>query len=147
MDISTNVKKALRAQGKNLDDLAAALNVSRMQVYRYLNGNITLSNLQRLAAALNIPPSKLLEEGPEADNPGPIPAGLPAVLSIICPSCRKQIYLNVRQTRNPGPGPDGCPQTPGAIPPESDPDPETASDNRPHLKENHDPGNQENTLF
>ena len=105
MDISTNVKKALRAQGKNLDDLAAALNVSRMQVYRYLNGNITLSNLQRLAAALNIPPSKLLEEGPEADNPGPIPAGLPAVLSIICPSCREQIYLNVRQTRNPGPAP------------------------------------------
>lgn len=100
--IAENVKKIARTQGKTLEDLAAALNVTRQQIHRYITGNVTLQNLQRIAAALNTSPAALLAETEPAPAAGPAsltdtttdrPNQDPGAPAFICPVCGSRFEL------------------------------------------------------
>ena len=91
MDISDNIARIAKDKGAQLQGIAAALGVSRMQLYRYLHGNVTIGNLAKIAAALDVEPWQLLKPYPdqEPDNPT-----LPNKAKIICPHCGKEIRIN-----------------------------------------------------
>ena len=99
--IAENVKRIARAQGKTLEDLAAALNVTRQQIHRYITGNVTLQNLQRIAAALNTSPAALLAETEPAPAAGPAsladttdrPSQDPGAPALVCPVCGSRFEL------------------------------------------------------
>ena len=67
IDLNENVERFLKQKGKNKTVLADLLGVSYMQLYRYLHGNITLANLERLAKALDLEPWQLLRPA-DQDN-------------------------------------------------------------------------------
>lgn len=117
MDISIKVKETAKAAGLRLQDVADRLGVSYMQFYRYLNGNITLSNLCRIAEALGTTPAELLQESPgparttarpdrsqETNGPGPRPGDEPGTIQarkaeilFTCPGCRQSFRITAEQ--------------------------------------------------
>ena len=76
IDLNENVERFLKQKGKNKIVLADLLGVSYMQLYRYLHGNITLANLERLAKALQVEPWQLLRPADQDDHHEPREAGI-----------------------------------------------------------------------
>lgn len=75
IDLNENVERFLKQKGKNKTVLADLLGVSYMQLYRYLHGNITLANLERIAKALDLEPWQLLRPADQDDHHEPREAG------------------------------------------------------------------------
>ena len=75
IDLNENVERFLKQKGKNKTVLADLLGVSYMQLYRYLHGNITLANLERLANALDVEPWQLLRPADQDNHHEPHEAG------------------------------------------------------------------------
>ena len=84
--LTANVKRICKAEHVKIDELAARLNVSRQQVYRYTK-TATLSSLSKLAAALNTTPAALLADPAQEDNTNPA--------RIACPHCGKPLTIHV----------------------------------------------------
>lgn len=93
MNIYTKVVAALKAQNRTQQDLATALGVSYMQLYRYLHGNITIDNLARIADALKTTPADLLREERETTPETSERA------RIVCPHCGKILTIRAEETK------------------------------------------------
>ena len=109
MELKKNIQKRLKEQRKTQVDLCKDLGVTSQSLQYYFRGNITLSKLSEIAAALNCQPWELIrpaDEDPTTDSPRqdqehsdqehhdtttPREATRPAIL---CPNCGKLIYLN-----------------------------------------------------
>ena len=76
INLNENVERFLKQNGKNKTVLADLLGVSYMQLYRYLHGNITLANLERLAKALDVEPWQLLRPADQDNHHEPHEAGI-----------------------------------------------------------------------
>lgn len=58
----TNINAILKEKGFTKQMVAKRMGTTRENLYRILNGNPTLDNLQKLASALDVPVSALFEE-------------------------------------------------------------------------------------
>lgn len=99
--IKNNVKNILKAQGCTQKELARKLGVSAHLLQYYLTGNITLSNLSKIAGALGVPAWELLKNPGEqnAPNPGEPSTTKPREANpetkTICPHCGKAVKLTL----------------------------------------------------
>lgn len=74
-----NINAILKEKGLTKQMVAKRMGTTRENLYRILNGNPTLDNLQKLAIALEVPVSTLFED-PKTDI-------------INCPHCGKKIKI------------------------------------------------------
>lgn len=101
MELKKNIQKRLKEQRKTQVDLCKDLGVTSQSLQYYFRGNITLSKLSEIAAALNCQPWELIspaDEDPTTDQDQghseattPREATRPAIL---CPNCGALIHLN-----------------------------------------------------
>lgn len=74
-----NIKSIIQERGFTLSEVAARMGISQPALSKMLiNGNITLSNINKIASAIGLTRAELLAE----DN-------------MICPHCGKPIHVNV----------------------------------------------------
>ena len=59
--LAENVKRICKSQGKQLKDLAAEMGVDPASLTRAMNGNARLDTIEKMALALGVSPSTLLE--------------------------------------------------------------------------------------
>jgi len=59
--LADNVKRICREQGKQLKDLAADMGIDPASLTRALNGNARLDTIEKIAFALDVSASRLLE--------------------------------------------------------------------------------------
>lgn len=77
------VKELLKKQGITAKDLAGKIGISESALSLSLNGNPTLSRLQEIANALDVPVSELFDT--------------PKQGVITCPHCGKDITIKVEE--------------------------------------------------
>lgn len=99
--IKKNVTRLLKARKKSQKDLAADLAITVQTLQYYFSGNITLKNLERIAAALDVDPWQLLRPGELDDDNEPTQTRTTAQqttggkLQTICPHCKKPITITI----------------------------------------------------
>ena len=94
MEIKENIKYVLHKRGMTQVQLAEKLGVSKQQIQSYLNTNITLETLRKIAVALDTTMETLVSETPLYTRDEPIP-GMTNITSgkLTCPHCGKEINL------------------------------------------------------
>ena len=127
MDTNENIKLLCKAAGISFTELADRLQVTRQTLYRQTTGSPTLATLERIAAALQVPPFILLHPAPlaalqrwnagpsslETEKPAtaPDPHPDPARLIITDPDTGQRWIIQKESTQAaaclPVPGPDG----------------------------------------
>lgn len=94
MDIKENIRFILEQRGMTQTGLAKKLGVSKTAVGYYLRGNITISNLQKIADALNTTVETIVSETPLYVKKGPIQEkGRVTSTTLICPHCGEEITI------------------------------------------------------
>lgn len=97
-----NVKRLLKAGGITQKELARKLGVSASNLQYYMNGNITISTLEKIAGALGVPAWELLKNPGEQNTPNP---GEPSTTkpreanpetATICPHCGKALTIIIK---------------------------------------------------
>lgn len=81
--IQENVNRILKSKRMQASELQTRLQLTKPAYYSILKGNPTLKNLQRIADALNVPISELLQPATPQEKQS----------AIICPHCGKQITI------------------------------------------------------
>ena len=109
MDLNKNIKLLCSAQGITFAQLADRLNVTRQTLYKQSTGAAQLASLERIAAALNVPPFVLLHPAPPAalrqirtgqvttasqDQDSTTGQTSPAVL--LCPVCKSRLQIQIQ---------------------------------------------------
>lgn len=82
------VKELCKQKGITQKDLANVLGVTEITLTRVNNGNTSLSLLQKIASALNVPIQDLFT------------APLVGAASVSCPHCGKSLFVSVSVKRN-----------------------------------------------
>lgn len=95
--IRDKVQEILKSRGRSQIDLANALNVTRQTLHYYLTGNITLSTLEEIAAALDVEPAELLRTGADQLIQAPR-ATQDHAPGIVCPYCGQIIRIEAAKT-------------------------------------------------
>lgn len=85
MDIAKKVKELSKARGLTLAQLAAKMQVTPAGLSSIIHGNPTLTSLEEVASALQVPLNELFMEAQDA---------LPVPL-VECPYCRKRLRLSI----------------------------------------------------
>lgn len=102
IDIKTNIVQALKDQGRTQRDLASALEVTTQTLQYYFSGNITLRNIERIAAALEVEPWRLLKPSEPGEAIPTIPKAEtptqeePTTTTAICPNCGKALKITIQ---------------------------------------------------
>lgn len=98
IDIKMNIVQALKDQGRTQKDLAAALKVTTQTLQYYFNGNITLRNIERIAAALQVEPWRLLKPSEPGEAIPKIEPheNQPTTTTAICPNCGKALKIIIQ---------------------------------------------------
>ena len=87
IDIKSNVVRILREQHKTQVDLYKALGITSQSLQYYFKANLTLSNLQKIADALNVEPWQLLKPvGSSTDPQRP---------QLVCPHCGYPLTITI----------------------------------------------------
>ena len=77
--MNLRIKEICKAKGVTITQLASELNIKQESLSRTINGNPTIETLERIAYALNVNVSELLE--PSQEN------------IITCPKCGTQLEV------------------------------------------------------
>lgn len=94
MDFKENVKYVLNARGMTQVDLANKLGVTKQSIQHYLNGNITLAVVMKMAIALDTTIDTLVSEAPLSTRDDAIPnRSIPTATTLVCPHCGKEIKI------------------------------------------------------
>lgn len=94
MDIKENIKYVLHKRGMTQVQLAEKLGVSKQQIQSYLNTNITLETIRKIAVALNTTMETLVSESPLYTRDEPVPTrNITTSTKLTCPHCGKEIDL------------------------------------------------------
>lgn len=96
IDIKTNIVQALRDQGRTQKDLAASLEVTTQTLQYYFSGNITIKNLERIAAALEVEPWRLLKPIEPGETIPRKQPGKETTAQTICPYCGNTLQITVK---------------------------------------------------
>lgn len=87
MDIKANVVRLLQEQGKTQLDLCKSLGVTTQSLQYYFKANLTLSNLQKIADALNVEPWQLLKPVESSSDP--------QRPQLVCPHCGYPLTITI----------------------------------------------------
>jgi len=94
MVLKDNVKFILQKRGMTQEDLAKKMGVSKQSIHHYLNGNITLDVIQKIAVALDTTVETVCSETPLHIKDTLIPSrGITTATSLVCPHCGKDIDI------------------------------------------------------
>lgn len=96
MDIAENVKYVLKERKMTQGEFADKMGVSLRSVQYYLNGNLSLETLQRMADALDTTVEAIVSETP-LEVKGTLPRGGGVSLTkLVCPHCGEEITIIAR---------------------------------------------------
>ena len=94
MNIKDNITFILQKKGLTQVDLANMLGVSKQSVQHYLNGNTTLSVVQKIAVVLDTTVETIVSETPLYLKEDIIPKrGNTTATKLVCPHCGEEITL------------------------------------------------------
>ena len=94
MDIHENIKFVLKKRNMTQKDLADKLGVSKRTTTYYLNGNVTIDTLEKIASALGTTVETLVSETPLHLKDEPIQQRVNTTATkLICPHCGEEITL------------------------------------------------------
>ena len=77
------VKEVIKNRGLLIKDLADKLNINRISLTSMINGNPTISTLEKIAAAIGVEVSELFDR--------------PSTGTIACPNCGTEIKLTAEK--------------------------------------------------
>lgn len=93
--IRFNIKKILRSQGREQQDLYAILGISKQAFHARVSGNLTINNLQQIADALGCRVVELLIEPCQQIVPTDCANNEPVITNLIeCPNCGMKMYVS-----------------------------------------------------
>ena len=93
--IRLNIKKILRSQGREQQDLYEALSISKQAFHARVSGNVTLNNLKQIADALGCRVVDLLIEPREQIVSTERVEKEPVITNLIeCPECGTKLYVH-----------------------------------------------------
>lgn len=93
--IRYNIKKILRSQGREQQDLYGILGISKQAFHARVSGNLTIGALQEIADALGCRVVELLIEPCEQIVPTECVDDEPVVTNLIeCPNCKTKLYFH-----------------------------------------------------
>lgn len=94
MDIAENIKFILKVRKLNQTKLAELMGVSKRTVQYYINGNITVDTLCKLADALDTTVETLVSETPLYLKLDPVPQKTRMTdTKLVCPHCGEEITI------------------------------------------------------
>lgn len=85
--IRYNIKKILRSQGREQQDLYDILGISKQSFYSQVKGNITIKNLKKIADAIGCSVDLLLKDPRKEESPQQ------PQFELKCPSCGAPLEL------------------------------------------------------
>jgi transcriptional regulator with XRE-family HTH domain len=83
MDNEFRIGEILKSKGMTQTELAERIGISRVGLSKAINGNTTITTLRKIATALEVPVSELIDE-PKAGN-------------FVCPNCGASLKLNAEK--------------------------------------------------
>lgn len=93
--IRHNIKKILRSQGREQQDLYLILGISKQAFHARVSGNLTIGALQEIADALGCRVVELLIEPCEQIVPADCANNEPIISNLIeCPNCGQKLYVH-----------------------------------------------------
>lgn len=93
--IRHNIKKILRSQGREQQDLYLILGISKQAFHARVSGNLTIGALQEIADALGCRVVELLIEPCEQIVPADCANNEPVITNLIeCPNCGMKMYVS-----------------------------------------------------
>lgn len=93
--IRYNIKKILRSQGREQQDLYGILGISKQAFHARVSGNLTIGALQEIADALGCRVVELLIEPCEQIVPADCVNDEPIITNLIeCPNCKQKLYVH-----------------------------------------------------
>ena len=92
--IRLNIKKILRSQGREQQDLYDILGISKQAFYARVSGNVTINGLKQIADALGCRVVDLLIEPCEQIVPTECVDNEPVITNLIeCPNCGTKMHV------------------------------------------------------